>query len=145
MAGDLRPLIRLRRFEVDECRRALGELLKAEAALDAEAQALEDAHQRETTFAREHPEMGFTLGAYLAHHRARVAALAQRRQALEARIQEARDILAEAYRTLKTLEVSQENREKRERAERDSKEQKVLDDIGQERYRRHHARPTILE
>ncbi|WP_413207109.1 flagellar export protein FliJ [Rhodospirillum sp. A1_3_36] len=136
MAKDLKALIRLRRFEVDECQRMLGELYRAEGELNAREADLDAAMGKEEAFAREHPELGFTLGAYVARHLADKESLAEHRRRLEAALNDARDNLAEAYRALKVVEISQENREKKEREERDQKEQKVLDEIGLTLHRR---------
>ncbi|MCF8479721.1 MAG: flagellar export protein FliJ [Rhodospirillum sp.] len=136
MGKDLKALIRLRRFEVDECQRMLGELYRAEGELNAREAQLEAAMAKEEVFAKENPDLGFTLGAYVARYLGDKEALADHRRQLEAALNDARDNLAEAYRTLKVVQISQENREKREREERDLKEQKTLDEIGLTLHRR---------
>lgn len=136
MAKDLHTLIRLRGFEVDECRRSLGDLLRAEDVLIARQEALEAEYAREVEFARENPGFGQTLGAYIARHKEIKDKLLQQRQALAAAILVARDVLASAYKDLKTVELTQENRDLEARKERDRKEQVFLDELGQDRYRR---------
>ncbi|CCG06734.1 hypothetical protein [Pararhodospirillum photometricum] len=136
MGKDLHTLIRLRKFEVDERRRDLGVLLQRQAALEAEGRALDAEFAREVSFAQQNPAFGLTLGAYVSHFRWRKDDLLEREHQLDEDILEAREALAEAYRTLKTIEVTQENRENRERQEREHKDQLFLDEVAQDRYRR---------
>ncbi|ABC21331.1 hypothetical protein F11_02705 [Rhodospirillum rubrum F11] len=143
MAKSLQTLIRLRKFEVDECRRALGELFAAEAELEARVAALEAERSREEAFARDPgvmiPGIGFTLGNFVAHYLARKAALAEQKRLLDLAIEEAREALAEAFRVVKTLEITRDQRDAREREERDRRDQAALDEIGLTLYRRRKA------
>ncbi len=136
MGKDLKTLIRLRRFEVDEVRRHLADLNTRQDALAAEARALEAELVREETFARNNPAMGQTLGAYVTRFLHRRQQLAERRQQLDALVAQAQDVLAEGFKELKTLELTQENRDKREQERLDRREQSVLDEIGLTLHRR---------
>lgn len=136
MAKSLKGVIRLRQYEVDQCRRALADLYRMEAALNAEDEALDAAYARETAFMAQHPDLGLTLGGYVRRHQASKAAVAQRRAHLDQAIHQAQDALAEAYRAQKSLEVTQEARDRRAELERGRKDQAILDDIGLDLYRR---------
>nr|WP_274605239.1 flagellar FliJ family protein [Phaeovibrio sulfidiphilus] len=126
----------MRDYEVDECRRKLGELLRVEEALLEARAALEEDYRREETFAREHPEFGQTMGAYLTRYNDQKDQLTQKLMAIAQAIEVAREVLANAYKELKTVVLTQENRDRQAREERDRKEQLFLDELAQERYRR---------
>lgn len=143
MAKDLHTLIRLRAFEVDECRRSLGDLLRAEDVLIARQQALEAGYAKEVQFAQENPGFGQTLGAYIARYAENKDQLLQQRKALDAAIQVARDVLATAYKELKTVELTQENRDLEAQKERNRKEQAFLDELGQDRHRRRKGKADL--
>ena len=131
MAKHLQNLIRLHDWQVEEKQRALADLLKAVAALEAKRRQLEDEMVRERRAAAEAPgEIGIYYGTF-----AKAALI--RRHALEAAIAEgeaevtaARDRLREAFRELKKYEVAQAQRDARQAAERDHREQLFLDEIG---------------
>lgn len=136
MGHDLTGIIRVRRYALDEKRRALAELQEQEDKIIAHLKALEEELQREKEAAAAAPSMSFTYGAYVdayidkREHNERI--LSQLRQKIDA----ARDEIAEAFRELKTFEITQEEREKREAEEIDRKEQIVLDEIGTTLHRR---------
>ena len=135
--GDLKGVIRLHKFRVDEKRRALGELLAAEAELIARLSAMDAELERERQAAQSE-EAGFTFEAYYQHYRQRRAQIEGMLVELRERLDAAQDDLAESFKELKTFEISQENREKRDAAERERKEQIQLDEIAQQLHRRRH-------
>lgn len=137
MSGDLKTVIRVRRWEIDEKRRDLGALLAEEAALLSRRTALAEEIQAENACAREHVrEADFTLGTYAARAHSRRLQLDAAIADANRRIEEARDELAQMFKDLKTFELAQEAREEAERKERDRKEQIVMDEIGLELFRR---------
>jgi flagellar export protein FliJ len=136
MAKDLKSLIRLHKWIVDEKRRQLGELLRMLHDLEERARHLEDELAREQKIARAAPEVaGFLYGNY-------AEAVIQRRERLkmsiassETAVEAARQALNEAYRDLKKYEVAQAVRERRQAEQLARREQITLDDVGIESFR----------
>lgn len=131
MGKDLHNLIRLHDWQVDERQRALADLLRAVAALEAKVRQLEDDLARERQAAAEAPgEIGIFYGSFakatIARRRDLEGAIAEAEREVEA----ARDRLRAAYRELKKYEVVQARRESRRAAERDSREKRFLDEVG---------------
>jgi flagellar FliJ protein len=135
MAG-LKSIIRLRKFELDEKRRAVTELqirldnlLREEkrvmAALDAEKEHARIDDDTRNAFPNYNKRM---------QERLKVLRLEQTR--VEAAIEQAREVLQEAFKEYKTFEITEENREKRAAAEEKRKEDATMDDIGIEGHRR---------
>ncbi|MBL6945273.1 MAG: flagellar FliJ family protein [Rhodospirillales bacterium] len=135
MVKDIHSLIRLHDWEVDEKRRALGELLGAVAALEARARKLEEDLVAEQKAARETPsEAGMYYGNYAEVCIQRRAEFVQAIAEVEKQILEAQEILAEAYRELKKYEVVQANRDAAELAELARREQMWLDELGIQKF-----------
>jgi len=131
MGNDLRNLIRLHDWRVEERQRALADLLRVVAALEAKVRQLEEDLARERQAAAEAPgEIGIYYGGFakaaIARRRVLEGAIAEAEREVEA----ARDRLREAYRELKKYDVAQAQREVRRAAERDRREQLFLDEIG---------------
>jgi len=137
MAKDLRRIIRLRKWEVDERQRTLAQLLAAERqiieAIEAFEQRLAAEHQ---AYAADASGAGLTFGAFVARAREKRDNLNKSRAAVEQQIAAARDALAEAFKDLKALEVVQDNRDRAERKAADRREQISLDEIGLDLHRR---------
>jgi len=128
---DIRSLIRLHDWEVDEKRRALGDLLGTASALEARAQQLEDDLVVEQKAASESPaEAGMYYGNFAEACIARREEFAKSIAEVETQILEAREILAEVYRELKKYEVVQANRDAAETAETARRDQIMLDELG---------------
>jgi flagellar export protein FliJ len=136
MAKDLKSLIRLHKWIVDEKRRTLGELLRMLGELEQRARDLEDEVVREQKIARGAPDSaGYLYGNY-------AEAVIQRRERLkqsiartEVEIEAARQELSEAYRDLKKYEVAQQVRDRRAATEAARRELILLNDIGIETHR----------
>lgn len=137
---DLRTLIRLRKWDVDEKQRALAVLLRQEEEVIARQKALEAEVEAEIVFAGTAPvEQRSTLAPYLKradNFRMRLAAALNevRRQ-----IAGAQENLAEAYRRLKTFEITQEQRDAAEAAEENRLENIELNELGLTLHRRKSA------
>ena len=137
MAGkDLKTLIRVHKFELDEKQRKLGNLLRFEQALQNRKILLAKRFVEEEQAANSSPVAAITFGAYVDWH---IEENKRVDRALEENRQEIllmRDEIIEAYQELKTLEITQENRDKRELAELERKTNAMLDEIGLTRPRR---------
>ncbi|MCB2108229.1 MAG: flagellar FliJ family protein [Rhodobacteraceae bacterium] len=137
---DLHTLIRLRKWDVDEKRRALGVHLREEERVLGQMQALEDSLARERAFvASAAPDQRMTFEAFVRRCRAQREMLERQLAEVRARIEVARQHLAETYRRLKTFEITQEQRDIAERKEEAHIEQMGLDEIGLTLFRRKDA------
>lgn len=135
-AKSLKPLIRVRKFELDEKQRQLGNLLRFEQSLQNRKILLAKRFKEEEQAANDNQVAALTFGAYVDWH---VAENRRVDKALEDNRMEIllmRDEIIEAYQELKTLEITQENREKRELAEIERKVNAMLDEIGLTLHRR---------
>ena len=136
----LKTLIRLRDWDVDEKRRAVGELLGAIAALEAQAQKLESDLVAEQKTARDDPnEAGILYGFYANAVIQRREELAEAMRRTEEAIAEAQDRLRDAYRELKKYEVLQQHRDEAEAEAEKHREQLFLDEVAQQAFVRKQA------
>jgi len=143
--NDLKTLIRLHKWQLDEKRKELGQHLRFEAALLKRKELLARRYAEEDAVARENPAAAVTFGLfvdwYIKEQRTADGALAETR----AKIAQVRDEIYEAFRTLKTYEITQDNRDKREKAELERKMNAILDEIGLTLYRRRKAEESAGE
>ncbi len=134
--NELKTLIRVHKFELDERQRKLGNLLRFEQSLENRKILLAERFKEEEAAANSSPVAALTFGAYVDWHieenRRVDRALADVRQ----EILDMREEIRAAYQELKTFEITQENRDKRELAELERKTNAVLDEIGLTLYRR---------
>ena len=136
MANDLRSLIRLHEWHVDQKRRELGQLLQQVVDLETLARDLEGELKAEQTAASGDPtEGGFLFGNYSRHVIERREELAQSLAKVEDAVAVVREALRDAHRELKKYEIVKENRDLEEARELDRKEQIVLDELGVQAYR----------
>ncbi len=140
MAKNLKNLIRLHEWQVDEKRRKVGTLLSLVADLELQARRLEDELVAEQAAAAAAPaEAGFLYGRYAETVIERRRRIADSIAKAEEEITAAQGELRDAYRELKKFEIAQENRNKREAYEQARKEQAFLDDIGLRSFRQKRA------
>lgn len=140
MAKDLKALIRLHQWFVDEKRRKLAELERMLAELEDRARKLETEVVTEQKIARAAPETaGATYGAYAVHVIERRERLTRSIASMAAEVAHAREELNDSYRELKKYETAQAARDRRAAAEAARRDQAVLDEIGVETYRRRKA------
>lgn len=129
-------LIRLARFGVDEKRRELGVLIAREQAIEDEDARLDAEMVSEQQAAKDNPETAYAYPTYHQAYMYRKDHLRQLRRAVAEAILQAREALAEAYTEQKTYELAQEARDKAEQLEADRKEQDLMNEIGQNQFRR---------
>lgn len=138
MSKDIKGLIRLRKWTVDEQRRALAELLAQEEAIIRRQRALEEMIVSEQKVAANDPT-GVAARAYGDFARAAVdtrARLDGERRQIGTAIAAQQEKLAEAFRDFKTFEQIQKNRDARAAIERGRKEQAVMDETAANNFRR---------
>lgn len=137
MAANIKSLIRLHEWNVDEKRRKLGELLRLQADLEDQLKRLEAEHEREKLAAREDPTgAGMTYPNYAKHVRQRSDNLQDSIAQMDVVIGHARDELAEAYQELKKFETVEKSRQRRYELEQNRREQIMLDEVALNQHRR---------
>ena len=137
MPKGLHTLIRINKWEVDQRRRELGNLLGALAALEGNLRGMEEEVIREQGLAQASPEeAGIFYGSYAKTVIERRHQLNDSIAQMEVQIAAAHEELNAAYRELKKLEVAQQNRDTYETQEFARREQEILDEIGLEAHRR---------
>ena len=137
MAANIKNLIRLHDWNVDEKRRKLGELLRLQAELEEQLKNLEAEHLREQAAAAADPT-GYGQ-TYPAYHKQ----VCQRRDNLQDSISQmdmvigyARDELSDAYQELKKYETVEQNRQRRYELEQARRDQVLLDEVALNQFRR---------
>ena len=137
MPKGLHTLIRINKWEVDQRRRELGNLLGTLAALKGNLQGIEKEVSLEQGVAQASPEeAGLFYGSYAKTVIERRHQLNDSVAQMEVQIAAAREELNAAYRELKKCEVVQQNRDTRETRELARREQETLDELGLEVHRR---------
>jgi flagellar FliJ protein len=137
VADDLKNMIRINEFSVDEKRRNLGELLKLMGDLEQRQIDLETEVVNEQRIAKSLPgEVDLYYGVYAETVIDRRKRIAESIIQMELRIANARDEMSEAYVELKKYEIAQNNREKKKSLEVSRREQLILDEIGLNVHRR---------
>jgi flagellar FliJ protein len=140
MAADLKVLIRLADWQVDEKRRALGELFALRDDLDRQAAQLEQDLAREQAAAAHDTLASLHYGHYARQVIERRERLAESIARMEHEIAKAQDALADAYLEQKKYEIADAARERRAAEAAAREEQIILDEIGQEGFRRRSGR-----
>lgn len=136
--ADLEPLIRYRKYIVDEKQRFISQLYREAERLQQQKQIIVEQMAREEKLAVElgTAEAVAYLGRYLEGARRKVRALEQSLGKMETRIAVAQEDMRTAFAEMKKVEIVQRNREQEEKAESDKKESNELDDIGVDRFLR---------
>lgn len=122
-------LVRLRTWELDEKRRAMGVLLEEQALLVAEGEAMERELEHEKRTAGGSLDARSVLEAYMAHFKQRQEVLAQRMAAKQSEIDAANEEVLDAYQELRKAEAVQEEHAAREALRIGRLEQMELDEI----------------
>jgi flagellar export protein FliJ len=132
----LESLIRLNRWQLDERRRQLADLDSLADKLRQEQARLAAEQADEQRTAARSPEAGAAYGAYARRLIERRHKLEQSLAAVEQQTVLARDALAEAYREVKRYEIAAANRAAKQRQALAKQQQRTLDDMGIETFRR---------
>jgi flagellar FliJ protein len=131
MSKSLKSLIRLNEWTVDERRRELAVVMEELDLAELTLKNLEAEVKREQTMAESSPqEAGLFYGSYADGVIMRREDLHQQIRDINVRVDEAREILNEAYRELKKYETAEANRLLKEEKELNRKEQVLLDELG---------------
>lgn len=136
MKSSLQTLGRIQKFNIDEQRKLLAEQLDREQQLIAALKDLNFHFVQEKEFARNHTGIG-DFGAYVKKYMETREDFEKQIQAVQTRIAEIRNRIAEMFKEQKTYEIVDQNRQAATQKESDAKEQKMLDEIGTNTYIKH--------
>lgn len=136
MRSELRVLVRLAEFALDEAKAGLLDRRQRAAEIDVRLEELDGELVREGEVARADP----VIAGESYRHFVRIAADRQRslreaQAAAEVEVAVARDALAEAHRRLRSLELAQAARDRRHAAQAARAEQVRLDDLARDLHR----------
>ena len=133
MNDSLQTLSRIEKFKIDEQRKLLTEQLEREEKLQKDLKMLETRYQQEKEFQAQNEGIG-DFGAYVKRYLEIRTDLQDKIAAVQKKIEEIRDIIADMFRSQKTYEIVEANRKRKAQKEQDDKEQKMLDEIGTNAY-----------
>lgn len=137
MAANIKNLIRLHEWNVDEKRRKLGELLRLQGELEDQIAQLEaDLLLQQKAAAADPTLAGITYGAFAQQVILRRENLQDSVRQMEIVIGHAQDELSDAYQELKKYEIVDRNRQRRYELEQSRREQVMLDEIASNQHRR---------
>jgi len=141
MGSNLKSLIKLHEWNLDERRRELGDLLREHDALVNQKDNLLRQVEEEQKIAHQSQEflVGASFGPFVMASRMRREELDGLIEAKNQEVEDARDRLNAVFRELKTYEITQANRERKEELELERKEQGFLDEMGMLAHRRKDA------
>ena len=137
MTKDLSTIIKLHQHRVDEKRRFLGELLNEIMRLEQKRESLDLQILSEQKVANDASDsVGMFYGVFAKE------AVSKRREILreisdvERKIVEAQEEVRAEYSELKIFEITKESRDQVVTSEANRTEQRILDELGQESFRR---------
>jgi len=137
LAANIKNLIRLHEWNVDEKRRKLGELLRLQGELEDQMKQLEaDLIEQQKAAAADPALAGLTYGAFAKRVIQRRENLQDSIDQMEFVIGHAQDELSDAYQELKKYETVESNRQRRFEREQNRREQIMLDEIALNQHRR---------
>lgn len=137
MSKNLSALIRLHQHRVDEKRRALGELLNDIAHLEQKREYLNKQILSEQMVANSASDtVGMFYGAFAKAAVSKRNDILQEISDVEQKIVDAQEEMRIQYNDLKIFEITQETRDKISAMETAKTDQLILDELGQEAYRR---------
>ncbi len=136
--ADLNPLIRLRKFRVEEKQKVLAELFRQAELLESRKRVITDevAHEQVTAENSGRVEDLIAFAAYSSRMVGELDRLDGQLKKLDLKITRAQDDMREAFSEQKKAQIIQDRRDAEEQAEQDAKESKNLDEIGIEVFRR---------
>jgi flagellar FliJ protein len=136
--ANLNPLIRLRRFLVEDKQKVLSALYREAENLQNKRQALQDqmAHEKELAIQQNSPDASADYSRYAENVRKKITQFNEAIKKIEARIDVAQEEVRAAFADMKKVQIVQRTREEAEQKEEDAKEAAALDEIGLDGFRR---------
>ncbi len=133
MIESLQNLIRLRKWELDEARRVLAEMLEERDEMVRRIEAI-DAEMADQSKNSELEVFATSLGAYMEGSRKQQKIIYEQIVQKDTVIEEQQDKVAESFRELKTYEIALEQQQKKKAQKLAKFEQDMLDEQGLQRY-----------
>ncbi len=133
MKNSLQVLNRIQKFNIDEQRKILADLVNRQDVLQAQLEQLNQAFEQEKEFTRSNSGMG-DFGAYVKRYMQQREKLESQIAALDAKIEHERDVMADMFKEQKTYEIVDRQRTECREKEDELKTQKALDEIGTNTY-----------
>ncbi|MCK0068738.1 hypothetical protein [Kordiimonas laminariae] len=133
MIESLQNLIRLRKWELDEARRVLAEMLEERDEMVRRIEAI-DAEMADQSKNSALEVFATSLGAYMEGSRKQQKLIYDQIVQKDAVIEEQQDKVAESFRELKTYEIALEQQQKKKAQKLAKFEQDMLDEQGLQRY-----------
>lgn len=136
--ADLDPLIRLRRYTVDEKQKFLSALYREAENLINKRNELAAQLEREKELAKAEgsPDSISFFGRYAENVRKKLGKFDELIKKMENRIEGAQEDMRAAFAELKKVEIIKRKRQEREQEKQDHKESQALDEIAIEGFRR---------
>lgn len=135
----LESLIRLHRWQLDERRRQLVDLDALSEKLRQEQARLAAEQKAEQAAASSSQEAAIAYGNYARQLIERRQRLDQSLASVEEQVTAARETLAESYREVKRYEIASANRAVQQKKRLARQQQRTLDELGIENFRRKRA------
>ncbi len=132
----LAALVRLRRWEIDEKRRALAALAGLKAKLEMDLAALAAELKAEQATAAQAAEVSFAYAGFASSIRRREAKVGESIASVDARLDAAQSEVTDAFQELKRVEIAHDRQVAEVRAAQDRREQAESDEIAQRQHRR---------
>jgi flagellar export protein FliJ len=137
MKNALKVLDRIKKFELDEQQRLLAQELTREEKLQHQIDTLQQDYEKEKEFVLQNP--GLTdFGIYTEQYLKKRKGLKAELSAVEQKITQIRDTMADLFKEEKTYKIVDDNRQLAQQKESDRREQKMLDEIGTNAYIKKH-------
>lgn len=137
MKNSLQTLNRIQKFNIDEQRKILADLLNQQDILQAQLAQLNEAFEQEKEFARVNSGLG-DFGAYIKRYMQQREDLEMKIAVLDKRIEQEREVMADMFKEQKTYEIVDRQRAERAEKEENDREQKMLDEIGTNSFLKFH-------
>jgi len=126
---ELKILLRMKKFDVDECRKTLAMLINQEDLLLKKKIAMMMEMENEKIVASKNPDAAFSFPAYYKLYLNRKKILDTEIYNMSQKIAAQRELLSEKFLDLKTFEITKNNLNNKEKYQENIKEQKILDEI----------------
>lgn len=133
MKNSLQVLNRIQKFNIDEQRKILTDLLNRQDILTAQLAQLNQSFEEEKEFARNNSGVG-DFGSYVKRYMQQRENLESQLSVLEAQIAQVRDVIADMFKEQKTFEIVDKRRTERKEKKEEENMQKTLDEIGTNTY-----------
>jgi len=136
--ANLKSLVKLRKFVVEEKQKVLAELYRQVEVIEGSKNTLIERLRREReALGQDSPlEMFAYFGRFSQNIQRMIERLNLEKSKLETRISIAQEDVREAFANMKRIEIVQKTRDRRDRQEADDKEHKEFDEIAIDGFRR---------